>query len=247
MKLINLNVQCGANDEPFMEFVKNSSIDTDIFCFQEVFNNPLVIRSVLKNARPNLFSELQNLLPDFNSYFAPPVEKDVGGLAIFIKKRFSVVKSDDIVIFSELDILTDRNNKDFFTMGRNVQHLEFVNNTKKYSIFNFHGAWIPEKKKDTDHRIEQSNVLRRIFNKTEGSKILCTDLNIEPNTKSLSILAEGNIDLVQKYGITSTRSVSKGRKEIVDYVIVSPEVEVLKFEVLEVEVSDHLPLMLEFK
>ena len=44
-----------------------------------------------------------------------------------------------------------------------------------------------------------------------------------------------------------TRSLLKNRPEIVDYVIVSPEVEVENFKVLNEEVSDHLPLYLEFE
>ena len=83
--------------------------------------------------------------------------------------------------------------------------------------------------------------------RSKGAKILCADLNVEPNTKSLSILKEGNRDLIQEYGIISTRSSFKNRSEVVDYVIVSTEIEVKDFKVLQDEVSDHMPLFLEFK
>ncbi len=55
------------------------------------------------------------------------------------------------------------------------------------------------------------------------------------------------MDLIKEYKITSTRSLSKNRPEVVDYVIVSPEISVNNFAVLGEEVSDHLPLLLEFE
>mgnify|MGYP001591999384 CR=1 FL=1 len=86
MKLINLNLQGGVVYEPLMEFIKKHSSNTDIFCFQEVFHNTKKIRSILGNkVRPKLFSELQDMLLNFNGFYAAPLEDDVGGLAIFNK------------------------------------------------------------------------------------------------------------------------------------------------------------------
>jgi endonuclease/exonuclease/phosphatase family metal-dependent hydrolase len=246
MKLINLNLQGGSVYEPMMEFIKKHSMETDIFVFQEVFHNATVIRSVVKNARPKLFSELQNILPDFNGYFTAPLENDIGGLAIFIKKSFAASKQENIVIFHEMNISTDEQDPSYFSMGRNLQRLEFIHLGKTYTILNFHGMWIYKSKTDTEKRILQSEKVRKIFTESDGMKILCTDLNVTSDTKSLKILTEGNRDLVQEYGITSTRSFIKNRPEVVDYVIVSPEIEVKNFKVLPDEVSDHLPLFFEF-
>lgn len=232
--------------KPMMEFVKKHSSDIDIFCFQEVFHNAIAIRSLLGNARPKLFSELQNLLPDFNGYYAAPLERDVGGLVIFLKKSFIVNKVDNIVIFKELNSTEDENDNSYFSMGRNLQVLEFSYLGKICTIFNFHGMWVAKGKLDTDKRILQSEKVRKIFDESKGARILCTDLNVVPNTKSLAILTEGSRDLIQEYGVTSTRSSFKNRPEVVDYVIVSLEVEVKDFKVLKDEVSDHLPILLEF-
>ena len=174
------------------------------------------------------------------------MENDVGGLAIFIKKSLVVNKANNVVLFKELNTTEDDNDDSYFSMGRNLQTLEFNYSAKTYTILNFHGMWVAKGKIDTEKRILQSKKVRKIFDESKGGKILCTDLNVTPDTKSLAILKEGNKDLVQKYGITSTRSSLKKRSEVVDYVIVSPEIEVKSFEVLGDEVSDHLPLMLEF-
>ncbi len=247
MKLINLNLQGGVVYGPLIEFVKKYSPDIDIFCFQEVFHNALITRPLLGNVRPNLFSELKDILPNFNGYYAVPIENDVGGLAIFIKKSFIVNKVDNIVIFPELNTTEDENDDSYFSMGRNLQYVEFSYLEKTYIVFNFHGMWIAKGKADTEKRILQSEKIREIFDKLKGARILCTDLNVTPDTESIAILRKGNKDLVQEYGITSTRSLSKGRSEVVDYVIVSLEVEVKNFETLKEEVSDHLPLFLDFK
>jgi endonuclease/exonuclease/phosphatase family metal-dependent hydrolase len=246
MKLINLNLQGGVVYESMMEFIKNNSINTDIFCFQEVFHNAIEIRSVVKNARPKLFSELKEILPGFDGYFAAPLENDIGGLAIFIKKSLTVNWVENLVLFGEMNTTTDEQDPSFFSMGRNLQRLEFNHLEKTYTILNFHGMWIYKSKTDTERRILQSEKVKKIFAESNGARILCVDLNVFPNTKSLAILKEGNRDLIEEYKITSTRSLIKNRSEIVDYVIVSPEIGVKDFQVLKDEVSDHLPLFLEF-
>ena len=45
MKLITLNIWGGKVFEPLMEFFRKHAEDTDIFCLQEVFNNPPQIKS----------------------------------------------------------------------------------------------------------------------------------------------------------------------------------------------------------
>lgn len=249
MKLINLNVECGIVYEPLMDFIKKHSVDTDIFCFQEVFHNAdtTKIRSFLVDkAKPKLFSELQNILIDFNGYHFPTEEGEFGGLAIFIRKSFTVNKVDNVVISRESSKTIDESDEDYFAMGRNLQCIEFNYLGKIYTILNFHGIWIVNGKGDTEKRIEQSEQVRKVFDDVRGARILCGDLNVEPNTKSMAILNEGNRNLIQEYKVNSTRSSVKKKTEAIDYVIVSREIEVKNFGVLKNKVSDHLPLVLEF-
>jgi endonuclease/exonuclease/phosphatase family metal-dependent hydrolase len=58
----------------------------------------------------------------------------------------------------------------------------------------------------------------------------------------------GLINLIKKYNITSTRtSIYTKPDKYADYVLVSPNIEVIDFKVLPDEVSDHAPLYLEIK
>jgi endonuclease/exonuclease/phosphatase family metal-dependent hydrolase len=131
-------------------------------------------------------------------------------------------------------------------MGRNLQRLEFDHSGKVFTILNFHGMWIVGGKADTKMRILQSEKVRKIFDESNGAKILCADLNIERDTESMRILDAGNKNLIQEYGVSSTRSSFKERSEVVDYVVVSTDVDVKDFKVLPNEISSHLALWLEF-
>ena len=132
-------------------------------------------------------------------------------------------------------------------MGRNLQRLEFDYQEKTYSILNFHGMWNGQGKTDSPKRIEQSNIVRKNFDEARGLKILCGDFNLNPDTESVNILAKDNVDLIKRYNVNSTRSsYYKYEPKFADYVMVSPDVEIKDFKVLDDEVSDHLPLFVEF-
>lgn len=247
MKLITLNTWGGKIYEPLIEFLKKYSTDTDVFCFQEVFPSSGATRLSLEKVRVNLFSEIQDILKNFNGHHAVAQESDVGGLAIFIKKSFIVSKVDHFVMSELENYISDRNHEDYFSMGRDLQLMEFSNSGKTYVILNFHGIWSAKGKIDIPKRIQQSEKIRKIFDEFKGARILCGDFNLRPDTKSIEMLSEGNKNLIKEYKITSTRSDLYDKPEkFADYVIVSPEVEVENFTALKVEVSDHLPLLLEF-
>lgn len=248
MKLITLNTWGGVLYKPLVEFIKNHAVDTDIFCFQEVFPSSLNIRPSLGKVRPNLFSDIQNVLPDFNGHHAVAQENDVGGLAIFIKKSFVVKKVDHIVVYHELNAMTDEKHEDYFSMGRDLQRMEFDILGKTFTVLNFHGMWVAKGKIDTDKRIEQSEKIRKIFDESNGAKILCGDFNANPDTKSVEMLSEGNRNLILEYKVTSTRSSLYTKPtRFADYMIVSSQIKAKDFKVLQDEVSDHLPLLLEFE
>jgi len=248
MKLITLNTWGGIVHESLIEFIKNHSTNTDVFCFQEVFPCSVVPRLSLGKVQQNLFFDIKKVLTNFNGYHAVAQENDVGGLAIFIKKSFVVNKIDHVVVSQQLNITTNENQEDYFSMGRDLQLMEFNNQGKIYSILNFHGMWVAKGKIDTDKRIEQSEKLKKIFNKANGAKILCGDFNLRPDTKSIDILSEGNKNLILEYKIISTRSSLYPKPvKFADYIITSSEIKVKDFKVLQDEVSDHLPLFLEFE
>lgn len=71
-----------------------------------------------------------------------------------------------------------------------------------------------------------------------------------PISKSIAIMNQNFHNLIEEYKIESTRpefenGLNKGH-HVCDYIFVSDEIKVKSFEVLNTDVSDHLPLVLDF-
>src|SRR3989344_1806502 len=116
-----------------------------------------------------------------------------------------------------------------------------------YIISHFHGLWNGQGKTDTPDRLEQSRKAKALLDGVDGKKVICGDFNLLPDTESLAILEGGLVNLIKTHGITTTRSSFYQRSDrFADYTLVSPDVEVKRFEVPRVEVSDHLPMILEY-
>lgn len=118
-------------------------------------------------------------------------------------------------------------------------------------VVHLHGLRDPAGKGDTPHRRAQAHALvrliRRIWN--EGERlVVCGDFNLLPGSETFAILgALGLEDLVTTRGFTDTRTSFYGKENrFADYLLVTPNVEVRRFEVVaSPEVSDHRPLLLD--
>ena len=87
-----------------------------------------------------------------------------------------------------------------------------------------------------------------MFDSFKGPKILCGDFNLHPETKSMKLLEQNLKNLIVEFGITSTRSkLHKRTNKYADYIMVSEEIKINKFEAMDENVSDHLPLLLDFR
>lgn len=241
MKLITLNIWGGHIRDPLLEFIKSHQ-QIDIFCFQEVYHNARdKISDEDRKVSLNIFSELQNLLPEHNAFFRPVV-KDIYGIGTFIKNEIDVLREGDINIHDNPNYPGHGP-----THSRNLQWLECCIDHRTYSILNVHGLWNGMGKTDTPERIAQSQRIRNFIDSIKTPKILCGDFNLRPDTESVQILENGMSNLVKLYEINSTRtSLYPKDEKFADYIFVSPDITVNTFEVLKHEVSDHAPLFLDF-
>lgn len=245
MKLITLNTWGARIKEPFREFIKKHQ-DIDIFCFQEVYDKSReIMGEEYPNSNHDLFTELRKLLPNHNGFFRP-VLQGVYGIAIFIKKDHPVLEEGEILIHAS-------NQKGTINDGhhdRNMQWLKFEYEGKVLTVLNVHGLWNGKGKDDVPEKIAQSKVIKEFIDKLEGSKILCGDFNLNPNTESMNIIGKGMRDLIKEYAVPTTRNsiyfAKPGKTEkFADYIFTSPDIEVKDFKVLPDEVSDHTALLLE--
>lgn len=253
MKLVSLNIWAGREFGPLMKYVLDQASDTDIFCFQEVFDTPTSRKVVSEHYRANIYSELQKALPNHTGYFAP-VQDGCGfngqidypiqwGLAMFVRRSLNVDSTGEIYLFGSRNSRKDDNS----SMPRNLQYVHFDVGGQDYTVAHFHGLWNGRGKTDTEDRFKQSRKAKRFLDGVKGKKIVCGDFNLLPDTQSLSILEKGFINLIKTHGITTTRSSLYQKPEKhADYILVSSDVNVEGFAVPQIEVSDHLPMELKF-
>lgn len=261
MKLISLNIWGGQIYKPLVDFIEKQAKNTDIFCFQEVMDSP--VSKFSNRAKTDVYKDLRTILKNYNSFLATPIlsgfdlEEKVDfeltfGQATFVRKDLKVISEETIFVYgkggpvSMWDI--KRSTKKYLDVPRNIQCLTVRVGENKLLVGNLHGFWMPISKKDSPHRIRQSNKIRKIFDAHSGPKILCGDFNLRPDTKSMKILEESMRNLIVEYGAISTRSsLHKRGEKFADYIMTSPDINISSFEVLENNVSDHSPLVLKFK
>lgn len=129
-----------------------------------------------------------------------------------------------------------------------MQYVQFMHDSKLFTAANLHGLWNGQGETDTEDRLRQSQKVRAFLDTQEGAKILCGDFSLLPDTKSLVILTEDMVDLVKEHGVTLTRSLYYTKPEkFADYILMSPDLTVIDFKMLQDAVSDHLPLTVEIK
>ena len=259
MKLISLNAWGGHVFDPLMMFVREMAADTDIFCFQEVWSSP--IERISRGSHINLFEKLTATLTDHRPFFAP-IQDGIDeegivdlpttfGQVIFIRRTLSVEKEGFMFTYRNRNAMRNDN---FEELGSGFQYIKFRDTKESFMVLSVHGISRPGDKLDTPARLEQVRSLRNFADNIAGKKVICGDFNLAPQTECVRILAEGMKNLIAEHHIETTRSRINFEKypddpapqKFADYAFVSPKVNILSFQVPNVEISDHLPLILEF-
>lgn len=243
IELITINAWGGRVKE-FDDFIDRQSKTTDIFCMQEVFHHGKTSWGRQAVSRMDLFERIQEILPMFDGFFHHH-QDDQEGLAMFTRRGLGLKTVDSEFVFRWKGGLVSNDPK---TMPRVVQFAEFRSDTRDFGVVNFHGLWNGQGKFDSVDRIDQSKKLRSVLNSIKYGKVLAGDFNLRPDTESIKILERGMVNLVTENGVTNTRSSFYQKSErFADYILVSEGLSVKKFEVRADEVSDHLPLLVQFE
>jgi len=261
VKLICLNIWGGKIHDKLLDFIKQQTQDADIFCFQEVFDSDRKTLLSLNN-RSNNLNEILTILSDFNYFYFPVIEgEDVRkkvdfplsfGQATFVKKSLNVLKNGDIYTYRSYNKMGLRYANREPDFPKNFIFCEVEKGNKKFLVLNFHGYWEPAPKYDTKERMKQSEMIISFIRKYGLPAIIAGDFNLAMDTKSVNMFSENGFrNLVKESGAKTTRSTYydyKWRKtdKYADYIFTSGGIWVNDFKVLSDEVSDHLPLYLEF-
>jgi len=228
MKIIFLNVWNAKMEKEISAFLKEQAADTDLFCFQEVGGR----------AR-KLF---EKILPDHRLAAAARKLADLrDGFAQATYAAKSLETGDPEVIFGQ------RRPRCGLALCTPVRYAG-----GSLDAVNLHGLAQPGAKLDDPDRLRQSRGLVDFLAKRPGPKIIGGDFNLMPETESLRMFAaNGYRDLIADFKIATTRNrlawdkYPGSKQYFSDYVFVSPEFRARSFMVPDVEISDHLPLIVD--
>ena len=261
MKLICLNIQGGTLHEPLLKFVERHSADTDVFCFQEVFDTTIPAPPpIARGARATIYRDIMRILVDFEGRFMPTMEgwdydKPVSfplwqGSAIFVRKTIPVTAAGAEAILKGYNAAGQ---SIWSTMPRILQYADIASPNGPLTVAHLHGLLDNGKKWDTPARTAQFEAVRDFLAAISHAKVFCGDLNVRPGTEGIRIFEQtGMRNLIKEFGVTLTRNhhypgVALYNDTVSDYLFVSPEIRVKTFEVLPDVVSDHLALAVEFE
>lgn len=249
MKILSLNVW-GCRVPAVFEFIKGQSSSVDVFCFQEVLKGGTGVTD--KGEIKDSFERINEILIDYDGYF---LEYGDGGyfsqkvslldfqygLACFVRKE---IKHENLGGVRLYDFERKWGDHDGDLAAGLLQSVK-INN---YTLFNIHGLWQEgSEKKDTDARFEQLKIINNFIEKYDN-KIICGDLNVRPETVFLKSFKENHQDLMHNFNIETTRS-SLYKKDLkhADYIFTDKSVLVHDCYTEDVEVSDHLPVIVDTK
>ncbi len=265
MKIISLNIFGGQFLEPLLDFIRTEAPTTDVFCFQEMLTSSEPAR-VSNGSYTQIFTAISNILSDFQPFFAAAQEQYdlttlvdfevTEGVATFVKKTISVIRSGDFFIHQGFNTLTPP--ADWSTLGANAQYISLAGE-RPLTIFNVHGTAWPGNKLDTPSRLIQSHKIIDHIKKSPGEIVVMGDFNLLPDTKSIRLFEDfGLTNLIKTHNIKNTRGsllrklhpeyafTDQGFQDFADYTFISPGINVVAFTVPDMPISDHLPMILEF-
>lgn len=229
MKILFLNAWQG-NISTIKDFILDQSRDTDVFCFQE-------------SLTPKSQIFCLDYLTDYQHFFDQKVinEHDRFANSTFVKKSLTVSQvatigtgnlEVGIGLFTQINL-----------SGQNI------------NICNVHGHARPGDKQDTPSRLQQSKLIIDFMKNISGPKIVGGDFNLDRDINSTRLFEKnGYLSLIKEFNITNTRNEISWqdysldqRQHFADHLFVSPDLKIIDFSVPYNEVSDHLPLLLEFE
>ena len=259
MRLIGLNCWLGHEYEALHDFVLAQKGRTDFFCFQEFPS----YRQRSKNMPfppVKLLNKFKKLLaPEFGCFYTSQtfrmehsakqayVMND--GLSIFYRKKFHPIHKVGTKVFDYED-----SNEGYIANGEvHFQTVDFEIDGKLLRLLNIHGISFPTNKLDSELRLLQSRAIVESSWLFSGETIVTGDFNLLPGTESILLLEERFRNLITAYEIKNTRSVltgfrgKVGEQPFADYTFVTEGIQVRGFEVPDIPISDHLPLILDFE
>ena len=251
MKLLNLNIGINIdNTKQVISLVKDQN--PDFATFQEAINateEGCYIKYHSKNELEKVFE---------HSAWAPLFIADSKQFEGKTKESFGGKIEQGSLLISQHEILREENQFYYneYRYGYDITHFHetdwcrslqnvIVNaNAKQLQILNVHGIWNKGKVGNRFTHQQTDFILSKV--REDIPCILVGDFNLIPESDDIKKISNRLDNLIVKEGIKSTRTKDKPQL-VCDYIFVNHLVKVNSLEVLSSEISDHLPLLLDFE
>ena len=232
------------------QFLKENEFD--ILCFQEV-SGPRRQGNV--DTQIDSYKELKRILGKTHTgifiktnRYNPYPEISYEGNATFFKKEFRFI-AQDILWLNRADKPFPQTLRSYEKTGRAALHITLATETDTFHIVNAHLAWA-KTPTEQPHQRKQNLLLITYMRKLKKPWILTGDFNISPENQTIRDLEVYGQNLTKKYDVKNTidQALHVSWEKIqpgfpIDYIFVSPDVQVDSFAVLEnVHMSDHIGL-----
>lgn len=263
MFLLSLNVALfETNNEKLYQFLLKQ--DPDIVCLQEIahsldpnvdpaFLSKDYVDKATNNLKYSFFSPTW-MIKNFhqkNFHQQENFDFDFGGFlksGNYIKSRFRILKKTNIFMTNKNIKVTDWSGWPE-RQSKAVQVVDLALPKSKLRILNYHGIWTKEKI-GNQSTLKACQKINKLAKEVDYPVIITGDFNLFPDTESMKVFKDSFISLVDKHQIRTTRpktnELSHLEQNVVDYIFVTRGIKVNSFQVLDTDVSDHLPLILDF-
>ena len=264
MKLLTLNVALfESNNSKLSKFLSEQK--PDIVCFQEVtrvLDKNVLKKYISKNTIDKATDELKFNFFGPNEVFGQIEMNEFHGqkdfnfdpkgmleLGNYTKSKYPIKNGQNIFLERHFTYETDHSDWED-EQNRSVLIVDLDLNKNNLRVINYHGIWTRDKK-GNEKTLAACKKINQLAMSAKGEVIICGDFNLFPDTPSMKVFQSNFISLVDRYKIIATRPSSNElsglARNVVDYVLLSKNIEVKSFRVLESDVSDHLPLVLDFE
>lgn len=257
MKLLDLNIGIKLNNND--EVIKLiNTLNPDLCAFQEAMNGT-------EDSCFDMFKSMNKII-ELKNYpynaFAPlfiangitkngSMVRDFGGQAeqgSLLISKYIIKEHKNQFYYNEYRYEYDATKFREEDWCRSIQNAIIEIDGKELQIINVHGIWNKDKLGDERTVMQSEFILNNIRN--DIPVIVVGDFNLLPGTDSIKLLNNKLNNLMDKYDIKSTRPTFDGGLDVgnlvCDYVFVNDKVIVNDFKVINSDISDHLPIILDF-
>jgi endonuclease/exonuclease/phosphatase family metal-dependent hydrolase len=261
MKLVSINVAIKlSNTNHISRFLREEG--ADFVAAQEMVRHLSDGVHEMYRTKADIEQSLQDEYP--YTYFGPTwvgngfktptkVDRDFGGhieQGCEVLSRYPIIGGTNEFFYKHFEYMQDWSNWTQEDHGRSLLISTVDVAGRPLQILNLHGIWTADKMGD-DRTEAECKYIVEAANRHNIPTIIAGDFNLLPSSPSLQIVSKQFRNLVEEYDIKTTtpkfrNEIDEGGK-VIDYIFVNDLVKVTDFKVPQLNISDHLPLILEFE